>query len=94
VDYLAWSIGKEMHWPNPDGQLWLDSGIVFMATVQQFFGVPARKGRLPVLAAGEPAMISTGISLLTVGASVGSASGDVPRCFPGRFGGKRALRSY
>ncbi len=74
----------------PDTELWLGYGILFVAALVEFLGLPAPGGPLLLMAAAEPATGNKGILFITVVAGLGAAAGDALWFFLGRYGGARA----
>lgn len=69
-------------------------GLVFLATLLEFLGLPAPGGLLVALAAAGLANGKTGFIPLICVAAIAAAAGDLPWYFLGRFGGMRLLRGY
>ncbi len=72
----------------------LSYGVIFLATLLEFLGLPAPGGLLVALAASSLGEEKMGLIPLICVAATAAAIGDIPWYFLGRFGGMPLLRGY
>lgn len=72
----------------------LSYGVIFLATLLEFLGLPAPGGLLVALAAAGLGDGKLGLIPLICVAATAAAMGDIPWYLLGRFGGMRLLRGY